>query len=202
MHTPHRADIGQQSAAAVWLSICTCIGRLLARLLAHVRACLPALHASQPSTDTKVCWGIVALGSYQLLSLHAQTCPRPLDKVKVLKEMIFPLCEKLGQTIVFVRTKDSARSLHQAAWPLCYWFAIRNQAGSAGLCRPAIGVMKSAASRSHIGFQCIDSALKPGIKGSTLTRAAVSHHHMCIFNTVASDSSLFTCSACSCSDWQ
>ena len=43
-----------------------------------------------------------------------QTCPKPLDKVRVLKEMIFPLCEKLGQTIIFVRTKDSARSLHQA----------------------------------------------------------------------------------------
>ncbi len=31
----------------------------------------------------------------------------------VLKDMIFPLCEKLGQTIIFVRTKDTARKLHQ-----------------------------------------------------------------------------------------
>lgn len=31
----------------------------------------------------------------------------------MLKDMIFPLCEKLGQTIIFVRTKDTARRLHQ-----------------------------------------------------------------------------------------
>ena len=43
-----------------------------------------------------------------------QTCPKPLDKTKVLKDMIFPLCEKLGQTIIFVRTRDSARALHHA----------------------------------------------------------------------------------------
>ena len=32
----------------------------------------------------------------------------------MLKDMIFPLCEKLGQTIIFVRTRDSARALHHA----------------------------------------------------------------------------------------
>lgn len=31
----------------------------------------------------------------------------------VLKDMIFPLAEKLGQTIIFVRTRDTARRLHQ-----------------------------------------------------------------------------------------
>ena len=28
--------------------------------------------------------------------------------------MIFPLCEKLGQTIIFVRTRETARALHAA----------------------------------------------------------------------------------------
>ena len=37
----------------------------------------------------------------------------------MLREMIFPLCEKLGQTIIFVRTKDSARSLHHAVRSPC-----------------------------------------------------------------------------------
>ena len=46
--------------------------------------------------------------------LGSQDCPTPLDKVSVLKEMIFPQCEKLGQTIIFVRTREVARSLHAA----------------------------------------------------------------------------------------
>lgn len=33
--------------------------------------------------------------------------------LQVLKDMIFPNCEKLGQTIIFVRTRDMARQLHQ-----------------------------------------------------------------------------------------
>ena len=33
----------------------------------------------------------------------------------MLKDMIFPLCEKLGQTIIFVRSRETARSLHSAA---------------------------------------------------------------------------------------
>ena len=43
-----------------------------------------------------------------------QECPTPLDKVLVLEEMIFPQCEKLGQTIIFVRTREIARTLHAA----------------------------------------------------------------------------------------
>jgi len=43
-------------------------------------------------------------------------CPTVPDKQKVLKEMIFPNCEKLGQTIIFVRTRDTARSLHNMVW--------------------------------------------------------------------------------------
>lgn len=30
----------------------------------------------------------------------------------MLKDMIFPQCEKLGQTIIFVRTRETARLLH------------------------------------------------------------------------------------------
>lgn len=48
------------------------------------------------------------------IELWLQECPTPLDKVSVLKEMIFPQCEKLGQTIIFVRTREVARSLHAA----------------------------------------------------------------------------------------
>ena len=43
-----------------------------------------------------------------------QECPTPIDKVVVLEEMIFPQCEKLGQTIIFVRTREIARTLHAA----------------------------------------------------------------------------------------
>lgn len=41
-------------------------------------------------------------------------CPDPNAKTRVLKEMIFPNCEKLGQTIIFVKTRDGARALHRA----------------------------------------------------------------------------------------
>lgn len=41
-------------------------------------------------------------------------CPDRNAKTRVLKEMVFPNCEKLGQTIIFVRTREAARSLHSA----------------------------------------------------------------------------------------
>ena len=41
-----------------------------------------------------------------------QEVPKPMDKLVVLKEMVFPMCEKLGQTIIFVRTRETARVLH------------------------------------------------------------------------------------------
>jgi ATP-dependent RNA helicase DDX19/DBP5 len=31
----------------------------------------------------------------------------------VLKDMVFPNCDKLGQTIIFVRTKETSRQLHK-----------------------------------------------------------------------------------------
>ena len=43
-----------------------------------------------------------------------RSCPTPDAKVRVLKEMIFPNCEKLGQTIIFVRTQVRKRA--RAAW--------------------------------------------------------------------------------------
>lgn len=46
------------------------------------------------------------------LSSPAQVCPTAHDKVKVLEDMIFPLVQKLGQTIIFVRTRETARALH------------------------------------------------------------------------------------------
>ena len=41
-------------------------------------------------------------------------CPDELSKILVIKEKIFELGQKLGQTIIFVRTKNSARMLHTA----------------------------------------------------------------------------------------
>ncbi|CAL8468415.1 g7955 [Coccomyxa elongata] len=52
--------------------------------------------------------------SLDVIKQYRVECPTPLDKVSVLKEMIFPQCEKLGQTIIFVRTREVARSLHAA----------------------------------------------------------------------------------------
>lgn len=51
--------------------------------------------------------------SLDVIKQYRVNCPSGADKVKVLKDMIFPLCEKLGQTIIFVRTRDTARSLHE-----------------------------------------------------------------------------------------
>ena len=53
-----------------------------------------------------------------------QECPTPLDKVLVLEEMIFPQCEKLGQTIS-VRTREIARTLHAAVRPrFSLWLSV------------------------------------------------------------------------------
>mmetsp|Transcript_2958 Transcript_2958/g.6012 ORF Transcript_2958/g.6012 Transcript_2958/m.6012 type:complete len:483 (-) Transcript_2958:49-1497(-) len=52
--------------------------------------------------------------SLDVIKQYKVVCPDALAKTKVLKDMIFPLCEKLGQTIIFVRTRETARSLHAA----------------------------------------------------------------------------------------
>ncbi|GAB4815736.1 hypothetical protein N2152v2_002782 [Parachlorella kessleri] len=52
--------------------------------------------------------------SLDVIKQYRVYCPAPGDKVRVLKDMIFPQCEKLGQTIIFVRTRETARGLHSA----------------------------------------------------------------------------------------
>lgn len=52
--------------------------------------------------------------SLDVIKQYRVVCPTALDKLKVLKEMIFPQCEKLGQTIIFVRSRQQARDLHKA----------------------------------------------------------------------------------------
>jgi hypothetical protein len=51
--------------------------------------------------------------------------------------MIFPLCDKLGQTIIFVRTRETARNLHRAVrcWRRlvqCWGRAVRRLESSLG----------------------------------------------------------------------
>jgi hypothetical protein len=41
------------------------------------------------------------------------SCQTKQDKNTVLKEMIFPNCEKLGQTIIFTQTRANAKNLHE-----------------------------------------------------------------------------------------
>jgi len=53
-------------------------------------------------------WLLTTLNMLRMVS----RCPNVASKVKVLQDMIFPNCEKLGQTIIFVRTKDTSRALH------------------------------------------------------------------------------------------
>lgn len=50
--------------------------------------------------------------SLDVIKQYKVVCPSKAEKTGVLKEMIFPVCEKLGQTIIFVRTRDTASKLH------------------------------------------------------------------------------------------
>jgi len=52
--------------------------------------------------------------SLEVIAQYSVRVPSPGDKAAVLKNMIFPNCEKLGQTIIFVRTRAEARALHAA----------------------------------------------------------------------------------------
>jgi ATP-dependent RNA helicase DDX19/DBP5 len=52
--------------------------------------------------------------SLDVIKQYKVVCPTALSKTMVLKDMIFPQCEKLGQTIIFVRTRETARALHAA----------------------------------------------------------------------------------------
>ncbi|KAI8463732.1 MAG: P-loop containing nucleoside triphosphate hydrolase protein [Monoraphidium minutum] len=58
--------------------------------------------------------------SLDVIKQYNVTCPLPMDKTKVLQEQIFPNCEKLGQTIIFTRTRAEAARLHQMMAGLGY----------------------------------------------------------------------------------
>ncbi|KAL6777779.1 hypothetical protein ACKKBG_A15620 [Auxenochlorella protothecoides x Auxenochlorella symbiontica] len=51
--------------------------------------------------------------SLDVIKQYRVYCPTSADKVKVLRDMIFPQCERLGQTIIFVRTRETARDVHR-----------------------------------------------------------------------------------------
>lgn len=51
--------------------------------------------------------------SLDVIKQYRVKVPNRRFKYKVLSEMIFPNCEKLGQTIIFVRSRKWARNLHQ-----------------------------------------------------------------------------------------
>lgn len=50
--------------------------------------------------------------SLEVFRQYNVMCLRPAEKLAVMRDMIFPNCEKLGQTMIFVRTKDTSRALH------------------------------------------------------------------------------------------
>ena len=49
--------------------------------------------------------------SLSVIKQYRVVCPTTEAKSQVLSKTIFPLCDKLGQTIIFVRTRDEARKL-------------------------------------------------------------------------------------------
>ncbi|XP_043711596.1 DEAD-box ATP-dependent RNA helicase 38-like [Telopea speciosissima] len=52
--------------------------------------------------------------SLEAVKQYKVQCPDELAKILVIKDKIFELGEKLGQTIIFVRTRNSAGMLHKA----------------------------------------------------------------------------------------
>ncbi|XP_057983588.1 DEAD-box ATP-dependent RNA helicase 38 [Malania oleifera] len=52
--------------------------------------------------------------SLEAVKQYKVNCPDELSKILVIKDRIFELGEKLGQTIIFVRTRNSASMLHKA----------------------------------------------------------------------------------------
>jgi ATP-dependent RNA helicase DDX19/DBP5 len=58
--------------------------------------------------------------SLDVIKQYNVHCPTVADKTKVLQEQIFPNCEKLGQTIIFARTRLEAARLHQVMSGLGY----------------------------------------------------------------------------------
>ncbi|KAK3024734.1 hypothetical protein RJ639_044671, partial [Escallonia herrerae] len=52
--------------------------------------------------------------SLESVKQYKVNCPDELSKIMVIKDKIFELGQKLGQTIIFVRTRNSASMLHKA----------------------------------------------------------------------------------------
>lgn len=59
----------------------------------------------------------LSLESVRQYKVH---CPDELSKIMVIKDRILELGEKVGQTIVFVRSRNSASNLHQSLVSLGY----------------------------------------------------------------------------------
>eukprot|EP00245_Coleochaete_scutata_P011958 TRINITY_DN4539_c3_g1_i1.p1 TRINITY_DN4539_c3_g1~~TRINITY_DN4539_c3_g1_i1.p1 ORF type:complete len:583 (-),score=121.20 TRINITY_DN4539_c3_g1_i1:63-1811(-) len=51
--------------------------------------------------------------SLDVIKQYRVVCPSRDSKLEVLQERIFPIAEKLGQSIIFVKTRESARELHR-----------------------------------------------------------------------------------------
>ncbi|KAG0605022.1 hypothetical protein M758_9G026200 [Ceratodon purpureus] len=51
--------------------------------------------------------------SLDVIRQYQVVCPDARSKINVLKDRIFPAAEKLGQSIIFVRTRGSASELHK-----------------------------------------------------------------------------------------
>ncbi|KAA8516622.1 hypothetical protein F0562_016872 [Nyssa sinensis] len=52
--------------------------------------------------------------SLESVKQYKVNCPDELSKIMVIKDKIFELGQKLGQTIIFVRTRNSAGMLHKS----------------------------------------------------------------------------------------
>lgn len=52
--------------------------------------------------------------SLEALKQYKVICPDELTKILVIKDKIFELGDKVGQTIIFVRTRNHAHNLHTA----------------------------------------------------------------------------------------
>ncbi len=115
--TPVAARVPRSAAAALLRIGGTC---LVPR--AHEprgRSCPCPLHCRTPCSllsrarSTLPCPPVRPRHVSLLLTItNARSCPDRPAKTRVLKEMIFPNCERLGQTIIFVRTRDTAKALH------------------------------------------------------------------------------------------
>uniref|UniRef100_A0A061R2Y7 RNA helicase n=1 Tax=Tetraselmis sp. GSL018 TaxID=582737 RepID=A0A061R2Y7_9CHLO len=50
--------------------------------------------------------------SLDVIKQYRVDCPNEEAKTSLLKEMVFPNCENLGQTIIFVKTRERCKNLH------------------------------------------------------------------------------------------